>query len=64
MENRPESRADNDADGKVDGLDVDGFVDAVISGGPAAQGVPEPSTLLLACLGLVALAWRRRLGSA
>lgn len=53
--------ADMNSDGSVNGLDVAPFVDAVISGG--VQSVPEPSTLLLACMGLAALTWlgsRRR----
>ena len=42
------------------GLDVDPFVAAVVGG---AQQIPEPSTLLLALLALLALcvvgAWRK-----
>jgi hypothetical protein len=46
--------ADMNADGAVNGLDVDPFVAAII--GVGGQAVPEPSTLLLACIGLVACA--------
>jgi hypothetical protein len=44
--------ADMNEDGVVNGLDVDPFVEAVVGGGVAA--VPEPSTLALAGLGLIA----------
>jgi hypothetical protein len=45
--------ADMNGDGSVDGLDVDPFVAAVVGGG--VQQIPEPSTLLLAALGLLGL---------
>ena len=57
--------ADMNEDGVVNGLDVDPFVEAVVGGGVAA--VPEPSTCVLAGLGLIAcgLGWHRvRRGSA
>jgi hypothetical protein len=56
-----QAEADMNEDGEVNGLDVDAFVAAVVGGG--AQAVPEPSTVALAALGLLALigvGWRRR----
>ena len=52
--------ADMNGDEVVNGLDVDPFVAAVVGG---TQQIPEPSTLLLAALGLLPLSfvgWRRR----
>jgi hypothetical protein len=56
-----QGEADMDGNGEVNGLDVDPFVVAVVGGG-GALAVPEPSTMMLALLGLVgaAIAWRRR----
>jgi hypothetical protein len=57
-----QAEADMNEDTEVNGLDVDLFVEAVVGGGVAA--VPEPSTLLLLAMGLLALAapgaWQRR----
>jgi hypothetical protein len=57
-----QAEADMNEDTEVNGLDVDPFVEAVVGGGVAA--VPEPSTLLLLAMGLLAIAapgaWQRR----
>jgi hypothetical protein len=49
-----QAEGDMNQDGVVNGLDVDPFVEAVVGGG--AQAVPEPSTVILVLLGLLALA--------
>jgi hypothetical protein len=50
--------ADMNMDGVVNGLDVDPFVAAVVGGG--THQVPEPSTLLLALIGLGVIGgWRK-----
>ena len=48
---------DMNRDGQLNGLDVRGFVQAIISG---AQPVPEPSTIVLAAIGLITVSLRRR----
>jgi hypothetical protein len=52
--------ADMNQDTTVNGLDVDLFVEKVVGGG--IEAVPEPSTYVLAIIGLLASAWvgRRR----
>jgi hypothetical protein len=52
-----QAEGDMNQDGVVNGLDVDPFVEAVVGGG--AQAVPEPSTVILVLLGLLALAFPR-----
>jgi hypothetical protein len=51
--------ADMNFDDGVNGLDVDAFVKAVIAGG-GMEGIPEPSTAILAAIGLIGLI--RRIG--
>jgi hypothetical protein len=48
-----QAEGDMNEDGVVNGLDVDPFVAAVVGGGTSA--VPEPSTIALAALALLAL---------
>jgi hypothetical protein len=57
-----QTEGDMNGDGAVNGLDVDPFVAAVVGGG--TQQVPEPSTLVLAALGLLALLTHTRRRSA
>ena len=47
-----QAEGDMNEDGAVNGLDVDPFVAAVVGG---AAAVPEPSTIALAALALLAL---------
>ena len=52
---------DTDGDGDLDFDDITGFVDILSGGG--AQSVPEPSSLLLAGLGVLGFgiwSWQRR----
>lgn len=56
-----QAEADMNEDGEVNGLDVDMFVEAVVGGG--VQAVPEPSSLALAVVALMAAlgcGWRQR----
>jgi hypothetical protein len=48
------AEADVNEDSEVNGLDVDPFVAAVVGGATAQHAIPEPSTLLLALLALLA----------
>ena len=54
---------DLNGDGSVSNADIQALLDLVAGGGGSIAGVPEPSTLILAPLGLVCLILRRsRLG--
>ena len=57
-----QAEADMNEDLAVNGLDVDPFVAAVVGGG--SQTVPEPSTFILAALGLLGLLAHTRRRSA
>jgi hypothetical protein len=53
-----QAEADMNEDAVVNGLDVDPFVDAVVGAG--SQAVPEPSTVLMLVIGLLAVGVVRR----
>ncbi|MFV2069084.1 MAG: PEP-CTERM sorting domain-containing protein, partial [Pirellulales bacterium] len=57
---RPNIEGDIDMDGDQDFDDISGFVAILV--GPGLQSIPEPSTLVLFFVGLIAygLGWRRR----
>ncbi len=52
----PEYKGDMDGNGRFDFDDIPGFVDALSGGSAELQGVPEPTTLLLAVLAGLAVA--------
>jgi hypothetical protein len=63
IEVRESRRGDMNGDGPVNLFDLDGFVAALAAGSPTAgspSAIPEPSTFVIAGLGIVLLCVRRR----